>query len=814
MKRAALFAIGCFCVACSDNRPSADHFGVAQSAMGYDFWLSTPASSPIFVNPFGAGQPAGSGNISMLLDPGNPFNCRECSFSRTGAAAGGQVSSATSTAAYASSLWNYGGADSLQSRFSGAVGPATSHFGASYATSLYSVVSNIDTWLKQWPGVNPNSVAKSTPSPTTWFRGFSPTQTRALVYGNGVYYHPAPYWLEEMRYRGARTYCALRETAKQQDSTLKYSMGAESGSSFIEWTLGASESTIGVGPSWKDTASPTASVYVVPLALGSRLAPLQGPLVPDPGNIVHPVSWITGDALLVSYESGGTKAYVNSQHADAFIGQRVAGSVTGSNLPLFSYAFIDVTGSFTFDAEFGTLLPTSGSWGTASSELTSGTGHFNSAPLRRTYEFDKLIAGHYRPSAVASDSPLQNDGLIYPVEDDGPVLYGMYDFAGIGTRIRANDDRALTIGDRVHENLGITYGGGFSFTSPVMTLTFGVSGTTSIDLVAYRLTTIREQVSAASGQKLLPFAGDLTPPNSGGANFTPQSNVLVVPETKREYSLNPLTVQGDVHITANLGFFSVDKHFAQTIFKLSAISLGSTANQIGPESHRLRVGEFTEVGASAAGWTPGFDYGDATQNSRSTFSHLPDPGVSSESSIPNYASFPDPGIDSIPACLSDPSSPGHLPHPTGGGPGTSPSMQACVYGPSCPASFHENGGRCTADTWGVPANICSPGGISSYLAGVGLQGTQYTCMSHVLNFYCDASVVPPPKVQQWANGGNVIARSVDVDAANAIQEECLEAFGSNASSQAEADAAAELVAALFHYALCDAGWNLQGQEAV
>jgi hypothetical protein len=76
-------------------------------------------------------------------------------------------------------------------------------------------------------------------------------------------------------------------------------------------------------------------------------------------------------------------------------------------------------------------------------------------------------------------------------------------------------------------------------------------------------------------------------------------------------------------------------------------------------------------------------------------------------------------------------------------------------------------------------------------------------------------VTPPPRVQPWAGLQNVIARSVtDTDEIGRIQEQCVDAFSPHAASQQHADFYADIITNLFHYAVCDSSWRIQGNQKI
>ncbi len=790
--------------ACGGTGPGTDdrdESGTTSSAMKYSFWWNDPASEPIFSNPFGG--PAGTGVANLPGATGSPSACRECSFTVSDATSSdSHVDGATSPEAYKSKFWTYGNSDSLQSVLAAAIPEARSTLAASYASNLDQTMNDYRKLLLAWPGISDSDVPEPTTSVTEWFRGYQPTQTRERVteQKGKVLNNPNPFVFEELRHRGARAYCAMREAARQQDNTGKYSQGSSSDVDFVEWTLGSSRSKVAVGPVWKDVTSHVANSFVIPIAIGSKIAPITGPLMPSQAEVVHPVAWISGDSILASLEKGDV--YLNTQHADGFLGQRVTGHLEADDLPIFSYGIINVKASITYDAEFGTPLATSQPTPSFDSELKTGRGldivaDFAGqtaeafAPPLRTYKLDKQVGGHYQPSAVASDAPIAFHASIplffAPHEDvlmSDPYKVDFLSYLGDLARYIGDDDRAITIGDRVSQKLTLEYGGGFNYSAGVFSISIGIAGDSTLDLTASRLTTIRDQVSTVEADRLIPAQ------NSTG--LVPQSNVLVVPESKTTYTIDPLTIKAIFDLHADVFGFHVDEHLEYKIYSAPSVDLGGQDQTIGSESSRLRVGTFTDYG---------YEYGQPIK-ARKTYSHLPDPAISDEASVPAFGSY-NGTLKTVPACIDDTKDPpGHVPPPTPGTPGTQPKLRECVYGPACVSYGKES---CASD-WGIPANICAPGQIAAYVQQ--LPTDFRSCLTDALAFLCDPSESPAPKVQQLSSLETVIARASDPETAAEIQHQCL--MDAKPSNQQEADADAAVVANLFHIGLCDQSWNIQG----
>jgi hypothetical protein len=135
-------------------------------------------------------------------------------------------------------------------------------------------------------------------------------------------------------------------------------------------------------------------------------------------------------------------------------------------------------------------------------------------------------------------------------------------------------------------------------------------------------------------------------------------------------------------------------------------------------------------------------------------------------------------------------------------------MQLCTYGPVCLES-QVSSGRCGVDNWHVPSNVCTTG-KAAFLAS--FSPPYSSCMTNVINFLCDLSLNPDPKVQPWIGLQNVIARPANQSTMDQIQSQCLSDILATATTQTQADAAAEFVLGLFHPAFCNSTYTLLGKN--
>ncbi|MBX3184712.1 MAG: hypothetical protein KIT72_05095 [Polyangiaceae bacterium] len=653
-------------------------------------------------------------------------------------------------------------------------------------SSLDTLLSGYEAELALLPGATTN---RSVGNNVGWFRAFKPVHSRAMAVDGATVYHPQPYALEEVRYRGARAYCSMRQAARQQDISDKRSFGSHPGTGIAFWDLGRSESKISIGQVHKDTSSPITNAFVIPIGLNSNLAPLHGLGIPTLGEMSHPIAWVTGDSILVSQEAG-SEVWVNSQHADAFFGNKVEGTVTAS-LPLAKWGFVALDASMGLDAKYGVLLPVNGQASPFSTELSGGSVWY--APSLRTYKMDKKVGANYRPWSVASDSPMRDDLEFNIPQNDNYFQFRYHGSGfpswGMGTSLRVytQDDRSLTIGDRVSQSLALTASGIGGADIGLVKLAIEVKGTSSLAVETQRLTTIREQVSAVHGDKLEPPAAGWTHPSGPWQPYVNQANFVAIPEHRTDINWDPLTISLDVTLT--LRFLFKTKTYSKTwpFYKAPTVTV-PVSSGVGPESSRLRVGSFTDFGVEYFG--PGVDV-------RSTYSHLPYPEISNEGSVPSFASYPQDELYSVGACLADTGPvPGSIPPPAPGLPAMSDELDLCIYGPACVMTSPQ-----VCVPWGIPANVCSPGWIDANVMNA--------CHASVFKFLCNEAGDGTHRVQHRAGYGNVIARWGSEHDVVSQMDACVAT--ANPQNDAEADLYAEVLQSMFRFGLCDQDLWIQGE---
>ena len=831
---------GCAVDAASDESPGPEAIASAGGALQSEQTLqNTVRSTPAYTAPAGAGTWTRPPATTADSDP---TACRDCSFSLGGTDLGGTAARGheknESLETYAQGLRNLGVSKTgqpagLKSLMLLAGQNRSSVHDASYASDLDDTFNEIAYWLRKWPGVSHDAVQVRQGSSTTWHRSYTPIKTRAKVseYFTPVWnnansilhtYNTQPLPLSEARFRGARSYCAMRECAFAQAKYGKTSLGASSLASFLFWDLGASESSVAVGPTQKFTDSNGANAFLIPLVISSNIQPLAGPLVPQLPEVAHPVAWITGDSENVSNEDRGLirktgvsyygyrKNYLNTQHADYFEGKTVHGALKADNLPVMELGFVSISAGFGMTADYGVLLPATiqddidGKSVTLSSALDGGralTDHLPyPVPPARTWTFDVKGSGGYVPSAFASDAPFKVRGDYFTPWEGGPYTpWNIRESSlwGIKTRALHDDDRSISLADRVHQQLSLSATGGFKLGAGSMFyLRATVDGKSSVDIVNARYNTIREHLSAVSRTRMTP-----TPSSTSVA--VGQTNLVVVPETESVLSVDPLNVSLNLHaeftFDTPFGSITAKSDWSQSLYK-SGTSPVAGGRTIGDEASRLRVGEFSDEGSE-------FD----APRFRSTYSHLPSPGAVTPLS---FASFP-PGHETVAACLTDPKESTPPPPPDEAGGGTPSDWQPCVYGLMCPGAV--SGGGCGdvpggGDPWQIPAKICDAGQINAWLATKpALTDEKKDCLRDELEWLCSGDHL----VQNWGPA-NVVAHVIQWDddtreKLHELQQGCLAAFVTSSDQSTADQQLKDTSVQLFQYGFCSPEGQIQGQ---
>jgi hypothetical protein len=130
---------------------------------------------------------------------------------------------------YANTLWSYGTNGGLKGMMENAAPDVDAAMHGSYASDLFNTVDTIKDLLNRF-GVDTGLIVTK-PDPKNWAIAFKPIQARVLigqykcpggtclpsqlVYHN---YYPQPLVLAETRARAARSYCAMRQAAREQRS--------------------------------------------------------------------------------------------------------------------------------------------------------------------------------------------------------------------------------------------------------------------------------------------------------------------------------------------------------------------------------------------------------------------------------------------------------------------------------------------------------------------------------------------------------------------------------------------------------------------
>ncbi len=152
---------------------------------------------------------------------------------------------------------------------------------------------------------------------STWTRAFAPIHGRHLVHalrppelipqpaGWIAHDYPDPQCLAELRWRGARSYCAMRQAALSAGGA-RLSLGSWSIGDALFWSFGDVAPSLRFAPPVKDLDASSANAFAIPLLLGGDVTPARGPILPNFGDLSHPLVWLTGDAEVFSDEDFGS----------------------------------------------------------------------------------------------------------------------------------------------------------------------------------------------------------------------------------------------------------------------------------------------------------------------------------------------------------------------------------------------------------------------------------------------------------------------------------------------------------------------------
>ena len=612
-----------------------------------------------------------------------------------------------------------------------------------------------------------------------WVRSFKPVFGRHLKSLTSLINSPTyqdPQLLAELTDRGARSYCAMRNAAIAAPSgsmpILQHDLATA-----LFWKLGHTNADVTLMPvddtKNRDLSQAGSQAFYVPLAVGAEVAPLKGPLVPDFGELSHPLVWVTGDAEVLDTEPGpfySTQKYRDIEHYDVFSGISYSGSIGFHNLQLMDLGLfqVEMGGTITMlagaledkklanadslvQADLSTPLPwpsyrnggdyydffglntifKDGTW------LSPRQTSFWVSALNQntSYSLDSPNSGIFddalglNPNCINEvGQPTAFDNLwggssancgITPFPDkhtsSSAVTYTADQSHaspmrfGTAARWRNDDDRAFALRDSLKMKIDIDGAGGIDFGILAIQIMVQVS----LDVTSYVDTMIREHLSG--GDRTL---ATLTPSTTAGADqkFL-QSNVTVTPTGENSVGIDPLAVLLNFKL-GPLPFIGT-LQWEPTIFDLGDVLKLMSNPAIPGEASRLRVGEFSELPPALASTTP-------------LDSHFP--GGS------NFASMP----ETVAQCLAESKSGGHLPTPKPPGPPPpAPPYGLCYYSPTGPnMQFYDDLSSpfispiAPLALPGLPATACSTIG---QLGSWDMQfpaGAERDCMQSTLRYLC------------------------------------------------------------------------------
>jgi hypothetical protein len=586
------------------------------------------------------------------------------------------------------------------------------------ADNISSTLGTIHDLFELIPGavVDPVSVNKH-----QWVRAFKPVFGRHLK-SSGTILSPQNYanpsLLDELTDRGARSYCAMRNAAIAAPSgsmpTLQNDL-----TKALFWQLGHTDGDVTLMPiddkTNRDLTQPGSQAFYMPLAVGADVAPLKGPLVPDFGELSHPLVWVTGDAEVIDSESTSPfilNQYRDIEHYDVFSGYSYSGSVGFHDLQLMDLGLFQVEMGGTINllagaleddalanadgnvkADENTPLPwpsyrnggglydffglntiyQDGNW-PAPRQTSFWVSALNQ---NQSYSLDQAGTGIFDDALGLNPNCIDEIGQPHPFNDyvgTGSRACGITPFPdkhtgssttvytadntdaaatryGTAARWRNDDDRAFALRDSLKMQVDIDGAGGFDFGILAIQIVLQVS----LDVTSYIDTMVREHLSGGNRAQATVMPAATV---SADQQFL-QSNVTVTPVGNNSIGIDPL----DIMLNFQLGPlpFIGTLQWEPTIFNLGDVLKLMSNPAIASEQNRLRVGEYSELTSTIASETP-------------LASHLPALAGGTA-----FASMP----ETVGQCLAEQKAGGHLPTPKPPGPApAAPPYGLCYYSPS------------------------------------------------------------------------------------------------------------------------------------
>lgn len=627
--------------------------------------------------------------------------------------------------------------------------------------------------------------------PRTSLMSFTPERARwvsaRMVQTPVNAYVSVPRWtafrapaVDELRQRGARTYCAAREAQRHQTDGAMGSQAAFSMNVFghaIDFLV-VEPSVVLSGPERHDgvrllggAAPDGAQAFTVPMLMGTRITPVRGLGLPGLAEMRYPVAYVTGDSeratlgdLRTSRIGAATintygREWTTVSHADAFAATGQGITIAAQHIPLFTMGAVSVFFGLTFDFQVGGVAAATGRSDVPAHRLEGFPG------VARTgwngLNGDRWFAdGAWRtpPSCHTEFCTRYGwDWAILPDGDPDGANAWVYQLTAaqagaFDTRALQDNDHALdgTTGLRVRGDLEATVG--FPHLGPFEA---SVDGRAALEGRVDLHHVVREALTAE---------------RVDGARAVPTAALTVRPRT----TANATIAEADIvlHLSLDVGFFTA--HWDPTLVSIDPITLASYDSddtRAWPESSVLRISTGAASGAN-------------------TMLH-PD----ARSHVPGGANFSAMPVD-VPTCMAD-----HRPNDT-----TPPARG------HCPAEGGAiTGNLCVHGRAQLPAErICAdPGGAAAAMTN---DAAQRACLAAYYGMLCS-----PVSARDGATISHVLdTRSqVAMEAFASVTRACIAAYVPRTGDGA-ADAAAgqALVNRMFPLSPCDAAGHLVSPSSI
>jgi hypothetical protein len=349
--------------------------------------------------------------------------------------------------------------------------------------TLAPSTAGFDSALRLFPG--PISTASTSPATAT--HSYSTSRLRWFRSGTA---HATPAVLASARQRGARLYCAARETARHTPTTL---IGSMSLASFT--MLGRRIDVFVIEPSvrlgaprrFAAAAADGAQAFVIPLATGARVTPIRGIGLPSLPEVISPVALVAGDTEVLNREPTAIPAgdWQTVSHGEALTSssQTLGATFTA---PLFTFmGLLTANITFEFTLRNGQVTLRNGRllqgqpplWppvraGTLTEPPVTSNGAFK-------YYRGPWTLGAFGSGALDGSRTVFNDGTSY----EGTLSHAMF------IRAQQDDDVSLRKSVIISATAGIGATGGVSLpigASLTARVTGSLTGTAAVEHDVHR----------------------------------------------------------------------------------------------------------------------------------------------------------------------------------------------------------------------------------------------------------------------------------------------------------------------------------------